>query len=72
MVATLPSLSLGVVPRAVAEFLKDRPKVKVYIQVLPSRKIADQIATRQFDIALVELPLREPLVSGCAVIFPNP
>ncbi|MFY0751031.1 LysR substrate-binding domain-containing protein [Pseudomonas sp. NFX5] len=75
-IATLPSLSLGVVPRAVAEFLKDRPKVKVFIQVLPSRQIADQIATRQFDVALVELPLSkasisiEPLdpVPICAVI----
>jgi DNA-binding transcriptional LysR family regulator len=75
-IATLPALSLGVVPRAVAEFLAERPKVKVYIQTLPSRQIADQIATRQFDVALVELPLSkasisiEPLepVPICAVI----
>jgi DNA-binding transcriptional LysR family regulator len=78
-IATLPALSLGVVPRAVAEFLADRPKVKVYIQTLPSRQIADQIATRQFDVALVELPLSkssisiEPLepVPICAVIPRN-
>lgn len=75
-IATLPALSLGIVPRAVAEFLAERPKVKVYIQTLPSRQIADQIATRQFDVALVELPLSkasisiEPLepVPICAVI----
>lgn len=62
-IATLPSLSIGVVPRAIASFLKDRPNVKVFVQVLPSRQIADQIATRQFDIAFVELPLSKPSIS---------
>lgn len=62
-IATLPSVSQSLLPRAIARFLLTRPKVSVYVQSLPSRQIADLVATRQFDIGLIELPLSRPAIS---------
>lgn len=62
-IATLPSVSQSLLPRAIARFLSTRPKVSVYVQSLPSRQIADLVATRQFDIGLIELPLSRPAIS---------
>lgn len=56
-IATLPALGQWVVPRAIADFLKTRAKVTVFVQMLASRQIAELVATRQFDIGVVELPL---------------
>ncbi|SOY77754.1 Transcriptional regulator, LysR family [Cupriavidus taiwanensis] len=62
-IATLPSVSQSLLPRAIARFLSTRPKVSVYVQSLPSRQIADLVATRQFDVGLIELPLSRPAIS---------
>ncbi len=59
-IATLPALSQWVVPRAIAGFLTTRPNVSVFVQSLPSRQIAELVATRQCDIGVVELPLSRP------------
>jgi len=56
-IGTLPALSQSLVPKAIARFLSSRPKVSVFVESLPSRQIADRVATRQLDIGLVELPL---------------
>jgi DNA-binding transcriptional LysR family regulator len=56
-IGTLPALSQSLVPRVIARFLSTRPKVSVFVESLPSRQIADRVATRQIDIGLVELPL---------------
>ncbi|QEI09042.1 LysR family transcriptional regulator [Pigmentiphaga aceris] len=56
-IATLPALGQWVVPRAIADFLDARPKVTVFVQTLNSRQIAELVATRQFDLGVVELPL---------------
>lgn len=50
-------------PHTIARFLAERPKVKVFVQSLPSRQIAEMVATRQFDVAVVELPLSQPSIS---------
>jgi DNA-binding transcriptional LysR family regulator len=62
-IATLPALSQGLIPRAIARFLSSRPGVSIFVQSLPSRQIADMVATRQFDVAVVELPLSHPSIS---------
>jgi DNA-binding transcriptional LysR family regulator len=62
-IATLPAFSQSLVPRTIARFLSSRPEVTVFVQSLPSRQIADMVATRQFDVALVELPLSRPSIS---------
>lgn len=62
-IGTLPSMSQGVVPRAIARFLSSRPKVSVFVQSLPSRQIAELVSTRQFDVGVVELPLSRPAIA---------
>lgn len=59
-VATLPALSQWLVPRVVADFLRERPKVSLFAQTMTSRQIAELVATRQFDLGVVELPLTKP------------
>ena len=66
-VATLPGLAEWLVPRAVSKFLSSRPDVDVFLQSLPSRQIADLIATRQFDVGIVELPLARPAIQTVAL-----
>ena len=62
-IATLPALSQWLLPRAITRFLSTRPNVSVFVQSLPSRQVADQVATRQFDVGLIELPLSRPAIS---------
>ncbi|MGE0498765.1 MAG: LysR family transcriptional regulator [Ramlibacter sp.] len=59
-IATLPALSQWVIPRAIAGFLSTRPNVSIFVQSLPSRQIAELVATRQCDVGIVELPLSRP------------
>jgi len=66
------------VPHAVAQLLDTRPNVTVFLQSLPSRQIADLVATRQFDMGVVELPLArqaidfEPLPAAQVVVVLPP
>lgn len=61
-VATLPALAQGLVPSAISRFLAARPGVKVFVQSLPSRQIAELVSVRQFDVGVVELPLTHPAI----------
>jgi DNA-binding transcriptional LysR family regulator len=62
-IATLPSLSQSLLPRVTTRFLSSRPNVSVFVQSLPSRQVADLVATRQFDIGLIELPMARPSIT---------
>lgn len=55
--ATLPALAQWLVPAVLTRFLEARPKVRVFVQALPSTQIAELVATRQFDLGIVELPM---------------
>jgi len=56
-IATLPALGQWLIPSIIAEFLGTRPQVRIFVQTLPSTQIAELVATRQFDIGIVELPM---------------
>lgn len=66
-VACLPALAQGLVPDAIADLLHDRPGVQVYLQSLPSRQIARAVATQQFDVGVVELPVSHPGIASQAL-----
>lgn len=72
-IASMPALSLSVVPRALKTLLDSRPAVTVTVQSLPSRQIAELVSTGQIDVGLVELPVSraaivvEPLEFGRSV-----
>lgn len=58
-IASLPGPSVEFVPRIVAEFLRDKPDVRVYFQILPSPEVQEWIASGYLDLGLAELPLDE-------------
>lgn len=62
-IATLPSLSQSLLPQACTRFLSSRPNVSIFVQSLPSRQVADLVATRQFDVGLIELPMARPAIA---------
>jgi DNA-binding transcriptional LysR family regulator len=74
-VASLPALSLTVVPRALSTLLQSRPLVTATVQSLPSRQIAELVSTGQYDVGIVELPVSraavivEPLAPGNSVVI---
>lgn len=57
--AVMPALAHWLVPKVMTQFLSERPMVTVFVQSLPSRQIADLVATHQFDLGIVELPLNK-------------
>lgn len=59
-IATLPGQAQWLVPRGIARFLSSRPKVRTFVESLPSRQIAELVSKRQFDVGVVELPLSRP------------
>ncbi|MCC7228202.1 MAG: LysR family transcriptional regulator [Burkholderiaceae bacterium] len=62
-IGSMPSLSQSLLPRVTTRFLSSRPGVSVFVQSLPSRQVAEQVANRQLDIGLVELPLANSAIS---------
>lgn len=59
-IATLPALSLGFLPRIVADFLRTRPDLDVAIYGGTSTQVADWTATGFCDVGFAQLPLDVP------------
>lgn len=66
--ATLPALAQWLVPAVIARFMKTRPRVRIFVQTLPSNQIAELVGTRQFDLGIIELPMSKSGVKA----FPLP
>lgn len=64
-IACLPALSTWILPRAIRRFHTQHPGTYIFINSLPSRQICDQVATHDFDLGIVELPVRD---SGVRVL----
>jgi len=56
-VAVLPAIAQWLAPRVVQGFLAARPAVRLLLDSLPSRQIAELVATHQYDIGVVEMPV---------------
>lgn len=55
-IACMPSSSLFMMPKLVANFVRDKPKVKVSLMMRASSVIEEWIASQQYDIGLAETP----------------
>lgn len=62
-IAVLPALAQWLVPRAISRFLSSRPAVKVFVQSLPSVRIAELVSTQQIDVGVVEMPVSRPAIN---------
>jgi DNA-binding transcriptional LysR family regulator len=55
-IASLPGASLFMLPRIVADFVKDRPEVDVSLMTRTSTKVCEWIASQQYDVGISEIP----------------
>lgn len=55
-IACMPASSQFLIPRLVADFVKDKPKVKVSLMMRASSVIEEWVASQQYDLGLAELP----------------
>lgn len=55
-IACMPASSQFMMPRLVADFVRDKPQVKVSLMMRASAIIEEWIASQQFDIGLAETP----------------
>ena len=55
-IACMPASSQFMMPRLVADFVKDKPQVKVSLMMRASSVIEEWVASQQFDIGLAETP----------------
>ncbi|MGB1236655.1 MAG: LysR substrate-binding domain-containing protein [Pseudomonadales bacterium] len=62
-IACMPSSSLFVMPKLVASFVRDKPKVKVSLMMRASSVIEEWIASQQYDIGLAETPAPNRAIS---------
>lgn len=65
-VSALPSLALGVLPGAVAQFLKGHPDVKFDLQTVHHDDLVRKLYERETDLAIAyEVPHNAPVGSRC-------
>lgn len=55
-IACMPASSQFMLPRLVADFVKDKPQVKVSLMMRASSVIEEWVTSQQFDIGLAETP----------------
>ncbi len=75
-IACMPAAALVVMPQLIAEFLKDKPDVKVSLMMRASSVIEEWIASQQYDIGVTETPavskatLSEDFEMACVCALP--
>jgi DNA-binding transcriptional LysR family regulator len=55
-IGSMPALSLGFVQTALADFMRERPKVQVSFMSLSTPRIAELLETQQIDLGIVLYP----------------
>jgi DNA-binding transcriptional LysR family regulator len=76
-VACLPGAAFELLPRIIAEFIRDRPEVTVSLQPRSSQKVKEWISAQLFDIAMAELPADDPAIEveelsiECVCVMPE-
>lgn len=58
-IACLPALSMWLLPRAIRRFHESHPRVFLFVNSELSRQIGRLVATKEYDLGIVELPIIE-------------
>ncbi len=75
-IASLPGPALEFMPRLIAEFMRDKPDVRVHLQIRPSIEVQEWITSGYMDLGLAELPIddqrldSELMTMRCVCIVP--
>ncbi len=67
-VACMPSLSSGVLPKVVADFLRRRPEVQITLSSLGSATVVDWVTRGLVDLGIALKPLESPSVESQPLI----
>lgn len=59
-VAAMPALGNGILPRFLARFLRDKPKLNASLNALPSAMVIEAVAAGQADIGYADEPSERP------------
>ncbi|WP_299176725.1 LysR substrate-binding domain-containing protein [uncultured Neptuniibacter sp.] len=62
-IACMPASSQFMMPRLLADFVRDKPKVKVALMMRASAIIEEWIASQQYDVGLAETPAPNGAIS---------
>lgn len=62
-IACLPGIAMWILPRAARRFHEQYPGIYMFLNSLPSRQISDLVATHEFDLGIVELPVLDAAVT---------
>ena len=61
-VAALPAVSRNFMPKLIADFVRDRPDVRVSLQTRSSVQVREWLSAQLFDIGFAELPADDPAI----------
>lgn len=76
-IVSLPGPALEFLPRLIADFLTDKPDVRLHLQIRPSIEVQNWVAEGYVDLGIVELPITrnkldyEILTVRCVCIVPE-
>lgn len=65
--ASLPALALEFLPRIISQFCADKPDISISLQIHSSQRVAQCIASQQFDIGFAEIHSTHPAVESRAL-----
>jgi DNA-binding transcriptional LysR family regulator len=63
-IASLPALALASLPKAISEFVKDRPQIQVSLSSIPSRAVMDMVAKERCDVGFAIVQMNYPSQYG--------
>ncbi|WP_420413692.1 LysR substrate-binding domain-containing protein [Roseibium sp.] len=63
-IAGMPAMALEFLPSIIGSFCKERPDISVALQIRSSQKVADCIATQQYDLGFAEISVKHPGVTS--------
>jgi len=76
-IVSLPGPALEFMPRAIAEFLGDKPDVHLHFEIRPSVEVQSLIGAEYMDLGLTELPIRDQrldcdlMTMRCVCVLPK-
>lgn len=59
-IAGMPAMALEFLPAIIGSFCKERPDISVALQIRSSQKVAECIATQQYDLGFAEISVKHP------------
>ncbi len=62
LIAGMPALALGFLPKVIAEFSAERPEISVSLQIRSSQKVLQCMASQQFDLGFAAPDSTHPAV----------